>query len=92
MNATALRVSPDVRASASVDGLVLLDIRGGLLFASNLIGARIWQLLEQRHTREAIAYRLAETFDIPLDRAREDVGAFVDTLVSRGLVEEDAAS
>src|SRR5207247_3060676 len=43
MNADRFRASPAVRASVSTDGLVLLDVEGGLVLASNPVGARIWQ-------------------------------------------------
>jgi hypothetical protein len=82
-------VSPSVRASVSADGLVLLDVRGGLVLASNPIGARIWTLIEQTHTSPEIAQELCRRYDIPLDRAQDDVLTFVAALVERGLVTED---
>ena len=83
------RPSALVKASISDDGLVLLDIAGGLVLSSNAIGARIWQLLEERHARAEIATQLAEEYTIPLERARQDVAAFVAALIARGLVTAD---
>jgi hypothetical protein len=51
---TRFRLSPNVRASISADGLVLLDVQGGLVLASNPIGARICELIEQQGTSAAI--------------------------------------
>ncbi|HET7695957.1 MAG TPA: PqqD family protein [Vicinamibacterales bacterium] len=81
--------SPSVRASVSGDGLVLLDMSGGLVLSSNAAGARIWELLEQRRARREIARHLAGEYAIPLDRAERDVAAFVAALVARGLVVAD---
>jgi len=81
-----LRPSLTVRASASEDGLILLDVDGGLVLASNVVGARIWQLIEQRVTPDHIAQRLAEEFSVSVDRAGQDVRDFVANLVERGLV------
>jgi len=81
-------VSEGVRASTSDDGLVLLDLHGGVLFASNNVGARIWQLIEQCVDCADIARRVAVDFDVSLDRAATDVSAFVSALVARGLVSE----
>jgi hypothetical protein len=78
--------SPGVRASTSADGLVLLDVRGGLLLASNLAGARIWQLLEQHHTPASIVCCIADEFAIDRDQAGRDVDAFVDALIDRRLI------
>jgi hypothetical protein len=85
------RASPHVRASLSADGLVILDIHGGVLLASNTIGARIWQLIEERCTSVEIARRLADDYDIPSDRACRDVLAFVAALVARGLITPERA-
>jgi len=89
MNADRFRASPAVRASVSTDGLVLLDVQGGLVLASNPVGARIWQLIEQQHTRSEIARQLVEDYDIPADRADRDVVASVAALAARGLVTEE---
>jgi Coenzyme PQQ synthesis protein D (PqqD) len=89
MDDTRLRPSLAVRASASEDGLILLDVDGGLVLASNAVGARIWQLIEQRGTPDQIARQLAEECAISVDRASQDVRAFVANLVERGLVSEE---
>jgi len=78
--------APDVKASVSGDGLVLLDVSGGLVLSSNAIGARIWQLLEARHPRGEIARHLADEYAIPVDRAERDVAGFIAALLARGLV------
>lgn len=90
MHHDRLHPSPAVKASISNDGLVLLDVVGGVVLASNEVGARIWQLLEQQHTLDEIARQLAADYDVPRDRTQADVAAFVDALVARRLVIEDA--
>jgi hypothetical protein len=89
MDPTTFRASAFVRASVSADGLVLLDVDGGLVLASNAIGARIWQLMEQRHTNAEIAQRLAADYHITIERALSDVDGFIDALTARGLVREE---
>jgi hypothetical protein len=86
MDSDRIHVASGVRASISHDGLVLLDVHGGLVFASNSVGARIWQLIEARRPRTEIARQLADDYNIGFDRAQTDVIAFVDTLAARGLV------
>jgi coenzyme PQQ synthesis protein D (PqqD) len=87
-----LRPSPAVRASISSDGLVLLDVDGGLVLASNSVGARIWQLIEEARTPTEIAQQLAADYDVSNDRTGGDVAAFIAALVARGLVVEDPRS
>lgn len=84
-------VSPIVRASISTDGLVLLDLRGGVLLAANPVGARIWQLLEQQHTPRTIAEQFASDYAIAIEQAHQDVRAFIEALLSRRLITEHAA-
>jgi hypothetical protein len=90
MNEDRACTSPAVRASISDDGLVLLDLQGGLVLASNQVGARIWELLEQQRTPVEIAHQLVEECDVPLERVHHDVMAFVSALSKRGFVIEEA--
>lgn len=87
-----LRPSTAVRASTSTDGLVLLDVSDGLVLASNVVGARIWQLIEQARTPDEIAEQLVADYDVSHDRAQSDVAGFIAALVARGLVSTDPQS
>lgn len=84
-----LRASSGVRASISADGLVLLDLDGGLVLSSNAVGGRIWQLVEQRRTPREIARQVAAEYEVAEARAQADVAAFIAALVARGLLAEE---
>jgi hypothetical protein len=86
------RPSATTKASVSADGLVLLDVNGGLVLASNLVGARIWQLIEQRRSPRDITQQLVAEYGVAEDRAQGDVTSFIAALVARGLVAEEATS
>ena len=86
MSIDRVRVSPLVRGSISSDDLVLLDVSGGLVLASNVVGARIWRLLEEQHATSEIASRIASEIGVAIDRAATDVDAFVAALCARGIV------
>lgn len=92
MHHERLRPSSNVRASISNDGLVLLDLDGGLVLSSNEIGARIWQLIEQQQTPAEIAQQLSTEYSVTCERTQADVAAFVAALVDRGLVVEGSRS
>ena len=89
MEQERFRPSRAVRASISGDGLILLDVDGGMVLSSNAVGARIWQLIERQHTTGEIARQLADDYVVPLDRALRDVQTFVADLLARGLVAGD---
>lgn len=88
---TRFHIADAVRASISDDGLVLLDIQGGVVLASNAIGACIWQLVESRLDCLEIASRLAGDYDVSIERAQHDVAAFLTALEARGLVTAEPA-
>jgi hypothetical protein len=88
---THFQIANAVRASISHDGLVLLDVQGGVVLASNAIGARIWQLIEARLDGVEIASRLAREYDVPIERAAHDVVAFLRALEAQGLVTAEPA-
>jgi hypothetical protein len=86
IDSARLRPSPAVRASISSDGLVLLDIRGGILLASNPIGACIWRLVEQQQTVAEIVSQLVAHYHVQATLVERDVAAFLNALAQRGLV------
>jgi len=89
MEQERFRPSLAVRASISGDGLILLDVDGGMVLSSNAVGARIWQLIGQQQTTGEIARQLAVDYVVPVDRALRDVQTFVADLMARGLVAGD---
>jgi hypothetical protein len=92
MHRQRLRPSASVRASISEDGLVLLDLQGGLVLSSNQVGARIWQLIDGERTLADIARQVKDDYHIPGERAERDTALFVAALVARGLVIQESRS
>lgn len=65
-----------------------LDLEGGRFYGVNETGAAIldaWQ--SGARTHDAIAARLATTFQVTLEAAREAVGSFLKDARSKGLLE-----
>lgn len=89
MEQERIRPSHAVKASVSADGLILLDVAGGLVLSSNAVGARIWQLIEQQRTTGEIAQQLVDDYAVSAERALQDVHTFVADLIARGLVAGD---
>jgi hypothetical protein len=82
-----LRINPRVRASVHDKGMVLLDIHGGLLYVSNLTGARIWQAIAGDMSPANISLELSREYGIPRETADADTLAFLAELRDRGLVD-----
>lgn len=58
------------------------------VYALNEVAAAIWQLIEPGRDAAEIGRLIAEEFDVSIERASEDVAAFLALLAEKGLVEE----
>src|SRR5882724_13660412 len=68
-------VSPDVRSTYSEDGAVLLDIRKGLCYSLNAVGARMWLTMEASQTGmtlEGIVGALETDLNVPRQELETD--------------------
>jgi hypothetical protein len=79
-------LSDRVVAAEVDDEAVLLDVRSGQYYGLDEVGSRIWTLLTESHDLDAIVCRLADEYDAAPAVLRSDVSAFVDALVTRGLI------
>jgi hypothetical protein len=71
-----------------IDGeVVVLDRRQGKYLAVNPSGAVLWPALVEGATEETLIERLVNRYRIDRERARHDVGAFLDWLVDRELLD-----
>jgi len=84
--ATPLQVMPDVVARQLPDGAVLVHLPSSRIFELNVTGARIWALIVDGLTGEAIVSRLVEEFDIDRQRAEEEVLPLLEELAREGLL------
>jgi hypothetical protein len=83
---TSLQLSKFVKATETQDGAVLLDIRQGLCFSVNPVGALIWRQLRDGASPIAIAQHLANVCSISCQQAEVDVQEFVEQLKQRQLL------
>jgi hypothetical protein len=65
----------------------VLDLRRGILFRVNPLGARVMDLLEQGDSPELIAEKLSAEFQVALSEVRSDVSDFIESLKARGLID-----
>jgi hypothetical protein len=83
---TPLKLSKFVKATETQDGAVLLDIRQGVCFSVNPVGALIWRQLGDGTSPLAIAQHLSNVCSIPCQQAEVDVQEFVEQLKQRQLL------
>ena len=83
---TTLLPSDSVRTSETQDGAVLLDIRQGVCFSVNPVGALIWRQLRDGASPTTITQHLANVCGISCQQAEADVQEFVEQLKQRQLL------
>jgi hypothetical protein len=83
-----LRRMEGVWSSAVHDRAVLYSWDEGKAIVLNATGAALWEALESPHTPSELAELLVQRFpDLPPDRARADVAAFLDRLLSESVLQ-----
>lgn len=74
--------------TAPVDGdLVMLDPRRSVYFGLDSVGRRIWNMLEEPRSLQALCAELQARFDVPEETCRADVLAFIQQLLEAELIE-----
>jgi hypothetical protein len=85
---TVLRLRRDGVAWTEVDGeVVALDERASVYVGANAAGGLLWNELVAGTTREALAERLAATYELNLEQAQQDTDAFLTALREQELLE-----
>ena len=79
-------VSPAVVFRQMDDGAVLLDLESGVYFGLDQVGTRVWTLLVERGTTDAVCAAMIEEFDVEPDVLAADVRRLVAELQQGGLV------
>jgi hypothetical protein len=88
MNAMVSRfsASPDALSRELQGEILILDLKSSHYFGLTGPAARIWQLVEAGGDVDEIVATLAREFDADSARIKEDTHAFLNDLVSRGLL------
>jgi len=88
-------VSPDVRATSTEDGSVLLDINKGLCYSLNVVAARIWLTIETCPagiSLEGIVGALETHFKISHEELKADTVECLEKLQRLRLVQSNGHS
>jgi hypothetical protein len=87
--ASTVTTTDHVTATTIDDEVVLLNDDTGLYQGLQGVGPRIWELIQEPTTVEAVADTIATEYDVDRDRCEQDVLDFVETLADENLVEFD---
>ncbi|MDP3774182.1 MAG: PqqD family protein [Gemmatimonadales bacterium] len=77
----------DLLASEFGAELVILNLRDGVYYGMEDVGARVWSLLQRPVTVSAIRETLVAEYDVEPARCGRDVRALLQDLAARALIE-----
>jgi hypothetical protein len=80
-------VSQDqVSCDLSVEA-VLLNLKSGVYFGLNTVGASIWKLIQEPRTIKEIREALVEEYDVEPKRCEKDILELLQELSTHGLID-----
>jgi Coenzyme PQQ synthesis protein D (PqqD) len=92
MKDVRVKVDPEAAASIHEDGIVILHIGNGRVYAANKAGARIWRGIAQEQPFNTIATEISDEYQIPITAVREHVSAFMSDLERHSLIQRQENS
>lgn len=84
---SVVKKSADQVAADMGDEAIVLNLKSGVYYGTQQIGVRIWSLLDEPHTVEAIRDAIVQEFEVDSERCERDVLAFLGQMELAGLLE-----
>jgi hypothetical protein len=76
------QVSCDLSGEAAI-----LNLKSGVYFGLNTVGASIWKLIQEPRSVKEIQDAIQEEYDVELDQCERDVLELLQELSTHGLIE-----
>jgi hypothetical protein len=83
---TVLCRSPKLMASGVGEETMMMDIDKGMYYALNSVSSRIWSLLEQPLSMQAVCDKLLDEYDVEPEVCKQEVEQFLGQLLERNIV------
>ena len=82
VKASTDQVSCDLAGEAAI-----LDLKNGIYYGLDPVGARIWELIQAPREVQEITSLLLDEYDVEAAQCQNDVVALLGQLLERGLIE-----
>ena len=76
------QVSCDLAGEAAI-----LDVKSGIYYGLNAVGARIWNLIQAPKSADEVCQTILEEYDVEADQCAHDILTLLQALIANGLVE-----
>ena len=80
------QVSADLSSNTS-GSIVILSLKDGMYYELKEVAARVWDLIQQPRSIQAVLDTLLEEYEVEAGRCEADLIALTEDLSKRGLVE-----
>ena len=85
-----MKLKDQYETMAMRDKVVAVPVGDEMTFSGalklNKTGAAILELLKEETTEEEIVEQLSQRFDVPEEKLRKDVHAYISALIEKGLI------
>lgn len=81
-----IQLDPELLYSKIGDEIVLLTIESGKYFKVDAVGSRIWELIKEPITINALCQQLVEEYDTTTEECATDVISFLEKLLNDKLI------
>ena len=85
-----LRCAPGVVSTAQGDQTILCDFKRGMYYTLNDVGSRVWMLLANGATLDALIYAIQQEYAAPQNVIESDVSKLLADLRTACLIVSDA--
>ena len=82
-----LVTAKDIISSDLVGEVVILDLKTGVYYGLDAVGARVWTLIEESRSVGDIRDIIVSEYEVGPDRCEQDLLSLLEDLNARGLVE-----
>ena len=86
MRSETVKIPPQVMSRQVGEEMVILDLITGTYYGLDLVGARMWQLMEKGESLSSICDTFIEEFDVTPQVLQQDLDILVRNLVDKGLI------
>ena len=82
-----MRASPRQVSTQLGSEMVILGVERGQYFSLNEVGAKIWELIQEPHSVDAVCANLLAQYEVSSETLEADVLAILEAMHAQGLVQ-----
>lgn len=86
LESSVVAVSTEQISSDLGGEAVILNLKSGVYYGLDEVGATVWNLIQEPHTVSEIKQTLLEEYEVEIEQCQRDLMALLTTLFAAGLI------